>query len=254
MEFIFPFIKSIVVISTFIASIDLTKYYCKKLGYSTLKQQYYLTSPATLVYCISVLIIISTFDIESYYQLVNLFCVESFFRLVVISLYSVLAIFFLYLGKFYFLYIGYDFIETEINFLFLIQKFYAPFIEEYLYRGILISFKVFDNLFYNGILSSFLFGLSHLRHLFDDYSDVNVSKNQIFFQVSFTTLFGIICSCFLSITRSIYSCIIAHILCNILGLPKILNIDSKENEIGKTLYIIGIIMFILTLIFGSFVI
>lgn len=250
MEFIFPFTKSILVIFSFISIIEYTKSACKKAGFHTLKQQYYWTLPATFVYSLLIFLILYLFDKNSFNELIYLFTVKSFLNLLIIVCYTILTIFSLYLGKFYFIYVEYDIIDLEFNFLFFIQKFYAPFIEEFLYRGVLISFKVVDSLFYNGIISSILFGLSHLRHLFDDYSDVTNSKEQIYFQVCFTTLFGIICSCFLSVTGSIYSCIIAHILCNILGLPRIFKIETKENQRGKIIYLIGIIMFITILLVG----
>ncbi len=84
----------------------------------------------------------------------------------------------------------------------------------------------------SSIVSSLLFGASHLRHLLDRYDDVNYNSRQVFAQFGFTTFFGLYTCLYLFITNSLLTCITLHIMCNILGLPRLqyLNYTGLSNE------------------------
>lgn len=118
------------------------------------------------------------------------------------------------------------------------------------------------------LISSFLFGVSHLRHLWERYDEVNFSQTQVFAQFGFTTFFGLYTCLYLFITNSLLSCVILHISCNILGLPRLQylkfeNLDQSVKQ-SKTIiilfnyfnleitnsYFIGIGLFFSSMIFG----
>lgn len=129
---------------------------------------------------------------------------------------------------------------------------YAPLIEEILYRGIIFQIlnTQIDNVFYAALISSVLFGISHLRHLLEKetYEDLSITTKQVLFQVCFTTVFGLYASMVYFQTKSLLSSIILHMFCNFLGLPKFSYTQIKDKELVNritTYYKIGIASFLL---------
>lgn len=102
------------------------------------------------------------------------------------------------------------------------EKIYGPIVEELIYRGIIFNIlnRNINNYFISSLMSSILFGLSHIRHLFEkDYHDFKADYNQIINQVKFTSLFALYSSLINFITNSIFGSIYLHMQCNYLGMP-----------------------------------
>lgn len=102
-------------------------------------------------------------------------------------------------------------------------------------------------------VSSLLFGVSHLRHLFDRYEDFSPSSAQVAFQLLFTSVFGLYSSYVYVRGNSVVSSFLLHAYCNTLGLPgfRYLRMDIAEDakrsiefNLGiSILYVIGIVGF-----------
>ena len=155
----------------------------------------------------------------------------------------------LYSGLLIQLIVGYEELPSRPPFFMFMEYIYGPFLEEMLYRGIL--FNIFHlsgfSSVQSGLVSSLMFGLSHLRHFFDfDYHKGKLPM--ILFQVIYTTLFGFYTTYAYSYSGSIIAPIILHMSCNVLQLPR-LNYLHDENakkykQLFSSAYIIGIIGFI----------
>ena len=125
----------------------------------------------------------------------------------------------LYSGVLYQFYLKIEEINLEKDYLLAFRELiFAPIIEELIYRSFLICFasEITDNSFNKMFISSFLFGISHLRHIYDGRP-----ANSVYFQVGFTTIFGLYANYALYLTGSIYSSIILHFYCNLVGLPRL---------------------------------
>ena len=142
---------------------------------------------------------------------------------------------------------------NKIGIKFWMETIYAPIIEEFMFR-----FIVFNLLKINGhssiksaLISSFMFGIAHLRHFFDR----TVNVNKILFQIIYTSIFGFY-SCYAYTYSNNFICpSILHIICNCLQTPHFYYINDEEypnklKTLTTIIYISGILGFIiLTYIF-----
>lgn len=128
------------------------------------------------------------------------------------------------------------------------EEVYGPILEEIIYRGFLLVILENSgyNLFVSIFISSFLFGISHLRHLWEEYDDVKVSTNQILVQVGFTTFFALYNCIYFCITNNLIACILVHSSCNLFGLPNLryLKLDDLTLKISKKYCFIPIFNFL----------
>ena len=136
---------------------------------------------------------------------------------------------------------------------FWMENIYAPLIEEFMFR-----FIVFNLLKINGhssiksaLISSLMFGIAHLRHLFDR----TVNVNKILFQIIYTSIFGFYCCYAYTYSNNFICPTILHIICNCLQTPPFFYINDEEypkklKTLTTIIYILGILgFFILTYIF-----
>ncbi|KAJ7768946.1 hypothetical protein B0H16DRAFT_1518705 [Mycena metata] len=102
-----------------------------------------------------------------------------------------------------------------------------------------------------------VFGLAHVHHAWDTYNRYGRTSDAFkraafstLFQTAYTTLFGAYASFLLLRTNSLLPPLVAHIFCNIMGLPQIgdeLRRFPAYKRMITAAYIIGIICFAFTL-------
>lgn len=155
----------------------------------------------------------------------------------------------LYSGLLIQFFVGYEELPSRPPFFMFMEYIYGPFLEEMLYRGILFNtfhLSGFSSV-KSGLVSSMMFGISHLRHFFDfDYHKGKLPM--ILFQVIYTTLFGFYTTYAYSYSGSVIAPIILHMSCNILQLPRLNYLNDENAKKYKTIftsaYIFGILGFI----------
>jgi len=148
---------------------------------------------------------------------------------------------------------GIEYIYRKSYFSFFMENIYAPFLEEFIYRGIL--FTLLKQSGFNGcqssIFSSLTFSLSHFRHIFDVYFDKNNIK-RLYFQSFYTLFFGFYASYAYNFSGTLFSPIILHGVCNTLQMPRFnyLNYDisKKFKNVISLGYIFGIAGWIILII------
>ena len=148
---------------------------------------------------------------------------------------------------------GIEYLYPRTRFIFFMEIIYGPFIEEFIYRGILFTLlkQAGFNGYLSAIFSSITFSLSHFRHIFDVYFDKNDMK-RLYFQSFYTLFFGFYTSYAYNFSGSIFSSIILHGVCNILQLPRLnylhYDISYKLKKIINIGYILGIVGWIILII------
>jgi membrane protease YdiL (CAAX protease family) len=136
---------------------------------------------------------------------------------------------------------------------FFMENIYAPIIEEFMFR-----FIAFNILKINGhssvmsaLINSLMFGIAHLRHIFDR----NFNINRTLFQIIYTFIFGVYSSYAYIYSNNLICPIILHIICNCLHIPPFYYINDEKYPrklkiLTSIIYILGILGFIiLTYIF-----
>lgn len=137
----------------------------------------------------------------------------------------------------------------------------APIYEEAVFRSALITALIAGGSSFSGsvILSSFVFGISHLYHLVEAFQSVGRIRqqkiSQAIMQTVYTTLFGLYVGYIFVVTGSLYAVILIHAFCNFMGLPDLgfLSAEHKANQHKKSILIaytvgIGLFSYLLTLI------
>ena len=143
-----------------------------------------------------------------------------------------------------------EYLYPRSKFIFFMEVIYGPFLEEFIYRGILFTLlkQAGFNGYLSAIFSSITFSLSHFRHIFDVYFDKSDMK-RLYFQSFYTLFFGFYTSYAYNYSGSIFSSVILHGVCNVLQLPRLnyLNYDisPKLKSIINFGYIFGIISWII---------
>ena len=141
---------------------------------------------------------------------------------------------------------GIEYLYPRSKFIFFMEVIYGPFLEEFIYRGILFTLlkQAGFNGYLSAIFSSITFSLSHFRHIFDVYFDKSDMK-RLYFQSFYTLFFGFYTSYAYNYSGSIFSSVILHGVCNVLQLPRLnyLNYDisPKLKSIINFGYIFGIL-------------
>ena len=145
---------------------------------------------------------------------------------------------------------GIEYLYPRSKFIFFMEAIYGPFLEEFIYRGILFTLlkQAGFNGYLSAIFSSITFSLSHFRHIFDVYFDKSDMK-RLYFQSFYTLFFGFYTSYAYNYSGSIFSSVILHGVCNVLQLPRLnyLNYDisPKLKSIINFGYIFGILSWII---------
>ena len=145
---------------------------------------------------------------------------------------------------------GIEYLYPRSKFLFFMEVIYGPFLEEFIYRGMLFTLlkQAGFNGYLSAIFSSITFSLSHFRHIFDVYFDKSDMK-RLYFQSFYTLFFGFYTSYAYNYSGSIFSSVILHGVCNVLQLPRLnyLNYDisPKLKSIINFGYIFGILTWII---------
>ena len=145
---------------------------------------------------------------------------------------------------------GIEYLYPRSKFIFFMEVIYGPFLEEFIYRGILFTLlkQAGFNGYLSAIFSSITFSLSHFRHIFDVYFDKSDMK-RLYFQSFYTLFFGFYTSYAYNYSGSIFSSVILHGVCNVLQLPRLnyLNYDisPKLKSIINFGYIFGILCWII---------
>ena len=159
--------------------------------------------------------------------------------------------FILYSGLLIQFFLGNERLLPKKRFCFFMENIYGPFLEEFVYRGIL--FTLFKQAGYNGIFSSIFtsltFSLSHFRHIFDIYFDRSQIPH-LFFQAFYTLLFGFYTCYAYNFSGTIFAPIILHGVCNTLQMPRLyylndMSISKFQKNLISFCYIFGIISWIL---------
>ena len=145
---------------------------------------------------------------------------------------------------------GIEYLYPRSKFIFFMEVIYGPFLEEFIYRGILFTLlkQAGFNGYLSAIFSSITFSLSHFRHIFDVYFDKSDMK-RLYFQSFYTLFFGFYTSYAYNYSGSIFSSVILHGVCNVFQLPRLnyLNYDisPKLKSIINFGYIFGILTWII---------
>ncbi|KAA8516708.1 hypothetical protein F0562_016786 [Nyssa sinensis] len=125
--------------------------------------------------------------------------------------------------------------------------FVAPLTEELVFRACMIplllcgGFRTYSVVFFCPIF----FSLAHLNHLFEFYTQQNCSLLKAFMvvglQVGYTVVFGWYASFLFIRTGHLIAPLVAHIFCNIMGLPVLY---SRRKGIVSVTFIAGMIGFL----------
>ena len=149
---------------------------------------------------------------------------------------------------------GIEQIYPKTRFCFFMENIYGPFIEEFVYRGILFTLlkQAGFNGYQSAIFSSLTFSLSHFRHIFDIYFNKSDIK-RLYFQNFYTLLFGFYTCYAYNYSGTLLAPVVLHGVCNTLQMPRLNYLNN--DEISKTFkniisygYILGIIGWIVLII------
>ena len=258
-------ISSILIPISFVLFVDLIK----RIAKSRLIKKYELQSdlyrekelkfflPFSFIYLIFILftfIIIGPYINFNFYEIYfsneyNKPIFEKIWKSILIQIINLI----LYTGLLIQFITGIEYLYPRTTFLFFMEVIYGPFIEEFIYRGILFTLlkQAGFNGYLSAIFSSITFSLSHFRHIFDVYFDKSDMK-RLYFQSFYTLFFGFYTSYAYNFSGSIFSSIILHGVCNVLQLPRLnyLNYDisQKLKSIINIGYIFGIVSWIILII------
>ena len=170
----------------------------------------------------------------------------------ILGTFTILIInFILYSGLLIQFFMGNEKLYPKTPFLYFMENLYGPFLEEFIYRGLL--FTLVRHAGYGGIVSSILssitFSLSHFRHVFDIYFTKRMIPHLIF-QSFYTLLFGFYTCYAYNYSGTIFAPILLHATCNTLQMPRLYYLnDSSVSKFQKHLisitYIVGILLWII---------
>lgn len=132
--------------------------------------------------------------------------------------------------------------------------FIAPFAEELIFRACMLT--VLSSTFgkYWAVsVSPLFFGLAHLHHLMEWFRAKNgTSFSQacctVLLQVAYTSIFGLFAAFVFVRTRHLPGIVLAHSLCNVMGLPPIEDaVQHPKKYYIMTSYVVGIVLFVFLL-------
>lgn len=134
---------------------------------------------------------------------------------------------------------------------------HAPLAEEFLYRGILLAlllpcFPVWLCI----TISSLLFGLMHTHKIVVNYLVTkNLTKEDItqaYFQMTYTTIFGVYSSIVYLSTGHIASPILLHCFCNLNGVPDLNKLMENKWDWISLATIAGVVVWLVILVMTAF--
>jgi len=126
----------------------------------------------------------------------------------------------------------------------------APFSEEFIFRGCMLAVLCLAMEPYQAIfVPPVLFGLAHLHHLMEWYRGrLLVTFAQAcattLLQITYTSLFGLFSAFVFVRTRHLLGVVLAHSICNLLGLPPLDEVkDCSWNKLIALAYVLGLALF-----------
>jgi membrane protease YdiL (CAAX protease family) len=137
--------------------------------------------------------------------------------------------------------------SLEINSFTFKMLLFAPFAEEFLYRGCFVTYLIESGYSTRQriLLAPLVFGLSHFHFLIFGEKTMQLIV-AVCFQGAFTYVFGIYSGYIFIQTHSIWPSIILHSYCNLLGFPQLslcFNGIKREKIISTIGYTFGLLMF-----------
>jgi len=146
---------------------------------------------------------------------------------------------------------GNETLYIKTCFCFFMESLYEPALEELLYRGLL--FTLLKCAGYNSIISaifsSLFFSVSHFRHIFDAYFNVNLLP-RLFFQLFYTLMFGFYTCYAYNYAGTIFVSILLHGVCNTLQMPRFnylsdISVSKIQKYTISCTYVFGIVSWVL---------
>ena len=140
--------------------------------------------------------------------------------------------------------------RTDIN---LRNYVVAPFSEEFVFRACVVPILLPSlGRLWTVLLCPLFFGLAHLHHIVEWIRNRDSPLSNVLIgltlQVGYTSLFGMFSAFLFVRTGHLVSPVLAHSLCNILGLPPLDALPSHPHPVTMvTIYIFGLVTFILLL-------
>ena len=129
----------------------------------------------------------------------------------------------------------------------------APFAEEFVFRACLMPFLLPSlGLLKTVLLCPLFFGVAHLHHilewLYDGTTPLGPVLIGLVLQVGYTSIFGMFSAFLFVRTGHLVSPVLAHSLCNLLGLPPLEEVTSHPYPLTLfSLYLLGLTAFIFLL-------
>ncbi|EGG16690.1 hypothetical protein DFA_07668 [Cavenderia fasciculata] len=158
----------------------------------------------------------------------------------------------LFFGPLVMLYVDYDledppFTFKDFNIYWLRNFVVGPSAEEMVFRSVICPILYFAGFSSTSIIlcSPLLFGLAHVHHIYPWKGKKLSHFIVVIFQVVYTSLFGMYSSFIFMRTGNLFSCIIAHCFCNMMGLPNFSDVPDHDKKILLSIcFIVGLVGFI----------
>ena len=129
----------------------------------------------------------------------------------------------------------------------------APFSEEFVFRACMLPLLLPQlGQLWTVLLCPLFFGVAHLHHFFEWLHNRDSSLTDVVLcllgQVGYTSLFGMFSAFLFVRTGHLVSPVLAHSLCNMLGLPPLDELSSHSHpRLMFALYVVGVSTFVLLL-------
>eukprot|EP01026_Neomeris_dumetosa_P072613 TRINITY_DN7399_c0_g1_i3.p2 TRINITY_DN7399_c0_g1~~TRINITY_DN7399_c0_g1_i3.p2 ORF type:complete len:267 (-),score=-5.23 TRINITY_DN7399_c0_g1_i3:94-894(-) len=149
-----------------------------------------------------------------------------------------------------------EFLNDQVHFLWNLMSFrdyvWAPLSEELVFRVLMIHLMQHEGYTIRAciFIPPIFFGSCHVHHFYDmvyvcQYSAVDALQI-VAFQFLYTYLFGAYSGLVLIKTKSLLACVVAHSLCNFLGLPSLNGLNGRTQFWFVILvFLVGIMGFII---------
>lgn len=139
-------------------------------------------------------------------------------------------------------------IIPELSLITLRDLVFGPMYEEIVFRGAMIP--LLSGKYQKIIISSFIFGISHIHHGIFEYLTGNIDlKDSIvtcMFHFTYTFIFGLVSSYYFIITKSIIGVILLHSVCNYFGIPEFTVTKGDERIVFWTGTMVGLYLFFIS--------
>lgn len=144
----------------------------------------------------------------------------------------------------------FSFLWTERRDIVLRNYVVAPVAEEVIFRSCMVPLLLPHlGSRWTIVLCPLFFGIAHLHHMFEHLKAGTLSPQQALINVTiqtlYTSLFGMFSAHLFLLTGHVISPIIAHSLCNFLGLPEVTGVPThKHKYLVGVLYVVGLVSFL----------